>query len=131
MNSIKLSTIILATLSLITFTFILTHSNKIKAEEPTKTGQTIFMDAKCNNCHGIVALGIESKSKKKDNPPPDLSNVGAELTSEFIKKYLLKEETLHDKKHAIAFKGSDEDLTMLSEWLATLKTSSDEPPKAE
>lgn len=83
-------------------------------------GKKIFVDQKCNMCHTVKSVGIESK--KSD--ATDLSNVGAEMKSEDMIKYLKKEMKLNNKDHKTAFKGSDEDLKKLVEWLSTLKTES-------
>lgn len=83
-------------------------------------GKKIFVDQKCNMCHTVKSAGIESK--KSD--ATDLSNVGAELKSEEMIKYLKKETKLNDKNHKASFKGSDEELIKLVEWLSTLKTES-------
>ncbi len=81
-------------------------------------GNKIFLDNKCNMCHTVNSLGIESK--KSD--ATDLSNVGKDKTTEFLMKYLKKEAKLNDKDHKSSFKGSDEDLKVLVDWLLTLKT---------
>ncbi len=53
---------------------------------------------------------------------PDLSNLGNEnLEADFVKKFINKEVDLNGKKHAVKFKGSDEELTTLVDWLLTLK----------
>ncbi|MGA2296642.1 MAG: c-type cytochrome [FCB group bacterium] len=90
----------------------------------SKDGKTIFTDAKCSSCHSIVNENIITK--KKGNAP-DLSDIGIKLKADFIKKYLLKEEKINDKKHLIAFKGESAELDTLANWLANLKT----PPKNE
>ncbi len=87
------------------------------AEDTAKDGLTIFKDSKCVTCHSITSQSIESK--KKD--PVDLSSAGADHDAAFYKKYLMKEETMHEKKHPIAFKGEAADFETLCNWLATLK----------
>jgi cbb3-type cytochrome oxidase cytochrome c subunit len=81
-------------------------------------GQQIFMDSKCTKCHLVESLEITSK---KDDAK-DLSNIGADHDAEFLKKYLVKEETLAKKKHKTKFKGSEAELDALVNWLLTLKT---------
>ena len=85
-------------------------------EEPK--GKLIFQENKCTSCHGIESQGFIKKGKSS---VPDLSTVGNKLKAEFIHKYLKKEEKQNDEKHPISFKGSDEDLTILTDWLITLK----------
>jgi cytochrome c5 len=88
------------------------------ATNPDGDGKKIFVDNKCNMCHTVQSQGIESK--KSD--AVDLSNVGKDQTVEFLNKYLKKEAKLNDKDHKSSFKGSDEDLKVLVDWLLTLKT---------
>lgn len=81
-------------------------------------GKKIFIDNKCNMCHTVTSQGIESK--KSD--AVDLSEVGKDKTTEFLNKYLKKETKLNDKDHKASFKGNDQDLKILVDWLLTLKT---------
>lgn len=84
-----------------------------------KSGKDIFTDSKCNTCHSVTSQGIASKQADKY---PDLSKIGEKkIAVETLKKYLLKEEKINDKNHAVKFKGTDEDLTILVNWLNTLK----------
>lgn len=89
----------------------------IIANQPSDDGKKIFVDNKCNMCHTVTSAGIESK--KSD--AVDLSTVGKDKTVEFLSKYLKKEAKLNDKDHKSSFKGTDEDLTKLVDWLLTLK----------
>lgn len=87
-------------------------------EEPA--GKKVFIDAKCNTCHAVQVVKIDTKSKK---PAADLSAIGSKHKTDFLKKYVVKQEKMNDKPHPVAFKGSDEDLKKLSEWLGSLKTA--------
>lgn len=87
------------------------------ADEKSDDGKKVFVDNKCNMCHTVTVAGIESK--KSD--AVDLSTVGKDRTVEFLTKYLKKEAKLNDKDHKASFKGTEEDLTKLVEWLSTLK----------
>ncbi|HEX9251673.1 MAG TPA: c-type cytochrome [Ignavibacteriaceae bacterium] len=87
------------------------------ADQPGDDGKTIFVNNKCNMCHTVSSAGIESK--KSD--AVDLYTVGKDKTVEFLTKYLKKEAKLNDKDHKASFKGTDEELTKLVEWLSTLK----------
>lgn len=92
----------------------------------------LFKDNKCTQCHAIDALKIEKvkgDEEEKDEAdeggkkvdPPDLGGAGKEHDAAFISKWLMKEEKIEGKKHKKKFKGSPEDLKVLSDWLATLK----------
>jgi len=96
------------------FAFVLSA----KAEDAP--GKKLFLDNKCNTCHSIDSQGIAKTMAS--SKAPDLSNVGSERNAEWISKYLMKEETLKDKKHMKAWAGTKEDLETLSKWLETLKT---------
>ena len=93
-------------------------------ETVKKDGKTIFTDSKCPMCHSITNEGITAM--KKGNAP-DLSDVGTRFKADFMKKYLIKEATLNDKKHLIKFKGEEADLDTLVNWLANLTS----PPKMQ
>lgn len=87
------------------------------ADDKSEDGKKVFVDNKCNMCHTVTSAAVESK--KSD--AVDLSTVGKDRTVEFLTKYLKKEAKLNDKDHKSSFKGTDEDLTKLVEWLSTLK----------
>jgi hypothetical protein len=87
------------------------------ADEKSDDGKKVFVDNKCNMCHTVTVAGIESKKSDAS----DLSVVGKDRTVEFLTKYLKKEAKLNDKDHKSSFKGTDEELTILVEWLSTLK----------
>lgn len=76
-------------------------------------GKQIFMDNKCNMCHSIEVLEIEGK--KKDSA--DLSTTGADHDAEFLMQYLKKEAATGEDEHKVKFKGTDEELQVLVDWL--------------
>ncbi len=59
------------------------------------------------------AYGIEKKNKSANNKAPDLSEIKVEYDKDFLKKYLNKEEQINNKKHPVAFKGTDEDVELI------------------
>jgi cytochrome c551/c552 len=85
-------------------------------------GKNIFVDNKCTMCHSVEVAEVTSKK----NDAKDLSNLSADLTSDFLTKYLKKEESLEGKKHKTAFKGSDEELQQMVDWLLTFKVKETE-----
>jgi cytochrome c551/c552 len=82
-------------------------------------GKKIFLDNKCNACHSVDSQNI--KKTMESSKAPDLSNVGAEKTEEWITKWLKKEVDIDGKKHPKTWSGTDDDLTTLVKWLGTLK----------
>jgi len=87
------------------------------ADQSGDDGKKVFVDSKCSMCHTVKSAGIESKKSDAS----DLSTVGKDRTVEFLTKYLKKEAKLNDKDHKSSFKGTDDELTKLVEWLSTLK----------
>jgi hypothetical protein len=104
-----------------------------------KASDKLFVDNKCNKCHAISAYNIEKKKGAKEDSddededkdkidPPDLSNVGTFHDAAFITSFL-KKEVEHKphagndskKKHKVKFKGSEDDLKGMVDWLVTLK----------
>jgi len=98
----------------IVFLFGFTYSIN---ESGDPDGKQIFVDKKCTTCHTVNSAQVTSK--KKD--AVDLSEAGKTNSSDFISKYINKKEKIDDKAHKTAFKGTDEELKALSEWLASLK----------
>ncbi len=87
-------------------------------EQGEDQGKTIFKNNKCQSCHSIEVAGMKKKPNQK---PPDLSAVGSEREAAFLAAFLKKKEMLNEKKHAVSFKGSDEELEILVQWLVSLK----------
>ncbi len=83
-------------------------------------GKKVFVASKCGTCHAVQSAKLETKSKK---PAPDLSTIGSVKNADFLKKYLVKQEKMEGKAHPVSFKGPDEDLKKLADWLGTLKSA--------
>lgn len=112
--------ILTASFFLAFFAVVLSTIIAQQSEEPK--GKILFKEYKCVSCHAIESQGYVKKGKSS---APDLSNVGSKHSDvEWLKKYLTKQETMNDVKHAISFKGNDEELKTLGEWLTTLKKES-------
>lgn len=85
-----------------------------------EAGEEIFLAQKCNLCHGVSTVGIESKAKSEKMMGPDLVDI--DMDAEWIASFLKKEVDLDGKKHMKAFSGSDEELQALIDWLLAQKT---------
>ena len=94
----------------------------VRAADTEPAGKKIFLDQKCNVCHSIDSQSITKKTAT--SKAPDLSNLGADKSADWIAKFLTKEEKLDNKQHPKGWTGKKEDLTTLSTWLATLKKAS-------
>jgi cytochrome c2 len=83
-------------------------------------GKTVFLEKKCNLCHSIVSQSIEKTSEKMKGP--DLSNAGGMVESaDWLKSFVTKKVQKDGKNHTREFKGTDEELNAVADWLLTLK----------
>lgn len=109
---LKLTTVIVSFIAFVVLVVI--AQEKTFDEELAKSK---FIEAKCNTCHAFSHLGIEAKNKSASNKAPDFCNFKIKYDKDFLIKYLKKEEAINNKKHPVAFKGSDEDLDLISSLL--------------
>jgi cytochrome c2 len=86
-------------------------------------GKAVFVASKCNMCHSIDSLAIARTSKSETTKGPDLSNVGAERTAQWMSAWLRRQEKIDGKAHKKSWTGNDQDLTQLVAFLGTLKKS--------
>lgn len=116
MKALKKLGIVLSAV-LVSFCLILVAQDKPQTEEKAavdiEKAKEKFLEAKCNTCHAFSDLGIEAKNKSANNKAPDFSKLKIEYNKDFLLKYLHKEEELNNKKHPVAFKGTDEDLDII------------------
>ncbi len=77
---------------------------------------------KCNMCHAVPAAEIEAKTKSEKMKGADL---GGHIEADFetIAAYVRKEGELDGKTHKKPFKGTDEELQAIVDWLGTLEAS--------
>ncbi|MEJ2104485.1 MAG: c-type cytochrome [Ignavibacteriaceae bacterium] len=90
------------------------------SQEQKLDGKQVFIDNKCTMCHSVTSVEITSK---KENAV-DLSNIGSDMKAELLKSYLMKEAKINEKEHKLKFKGTEEELNALIDWLMTLKIES-------
>jgi cytochrome c551/c552 len=85
-------------------------------------GKALFEEKKCNLCHAIDSQGIAKKSEKMKGA--ELSNAGATVESaDWLKKFLTQETMKDGDKHKKKWKGTDEELDTIVNWVMSLKTS--------
>jgi hypothetical protein len=76
------------------------------------------------------AVGIVKKTPiTSKQRPPDLSTVGSRHAPGFVAKFIMKEDTLNEKKHLIKSNGNDDELKTPSQRLKGLKTPADSTKK--
>jgi cbb3-type cytochrome oxidase cytochrome c subunit len=104
----------------------ITWGQNTQSQTTKRAADQVFLDSKCNSCHSIETKHIEKQSggytkEIEKNVPPDLSKVGSRHNAEWIKNYLTRKETKEGLPHAKLFRGSEENLKTLVDWLAGLK----------
>lgn len=85
-------------------------------------GQELFLSAKCNMCHSVSTAEIPSKAKSEKLKARDLVDVDpAILADPSLGSFLRKEEGSErdGKLHKKGFKGTDEELQTILDWLGT------------
>ncbi len=82
-------------------------------------GQKVFEAQKCNMCHAVPSAGIEAKTTSEKMKGPDL--VDLKRDAKWIAGYLQKTEQIDGADHKKEFKGSDEELQALVDWLLEQK----------
>ena len=85
--------------------------------------KTLFVEThKCQMCHGVPAADIEAKMKSEKMKGPDL---GGKIKVEFEKlaAYLRKAGELDGEEHNKEFKGTDEELQAIIDWLGSLEAA--------
>ncbi len=99
------------------------ESSAWAAGRAAAAGSELFTDThKCNTCHSVAAAGIESKAKSERMKGPDLS--GYRAPSGFdVAGYLRKKATRDGEPHKQEFKGTDEELQAILDWLGSLEAA--------
>jgi mono/diheme cytochrome c family protein len=84
-------------------------------------GKALFTDThNCGMCHAVPAAEIESKTKSEKMKGPEL---GGKVEAEFDKlaAYMRKAGELDGESHKKEFKGTDEELQAIIDWLGSLE----------
>jgi len=84
-------------------------------------GPAVFKAKKCNTCHSVSTAGIKATTKSSKMSGPDLVNLAETYKADWISAYVRKEADLDGKNHKKPFKGSDEELQVLVDWLLEQK----------
>ena len=75
----------------------------------------------CAECHGVKVAEIEAKTKDSKLKGPDLTNIGEKYQTQWIKRYVKEEVDKDGQAHLKKFKGSDEELQAIVDWLGSLE----------
>ncbi|MEM7481245.1 MAG: hypothetical protein AAF481_08735 [Acidobacteriota bacterium] len=104
---------------------VLSMSGAVRADDSDE-GPTRFMAHKCNLCHGVPAVGIAAKTKSKKLLGPELGGPLPEVDPVALAAYLRQQQELDGKEHKREYKGTDEELQTILDWLTSL-----DPPAPE
>ncbi|MDA8019003.1 MAG: cytochrome c [Thermoanaerobaculia bacterium] len=113
MRAFALSVVVLATL--FALGSVLGPAQRASAQQ-TVDGKAVFVAEKCGLCHGVQAAGIQAKTTSEKLKGPDLSGYEAEEGFD-VRSYLRKESEKDGAAHRREFKGTDEELQALLDWL--------------
>ena len=91
------------------------------AGEPEIDGKAKFLEYKCLMCHGVAAEGLKAKAKVEKMKGPDLSGFKSEVEFARLASFLRGEIAVDGRKHTKPFKGSDEELQAIIDWLGSLE----------
>ena len=99
-------------------------------DEPTATpalndGKETYVQH-CGECHGVKVAQINPTTRNAQNKGPDLTGIGEKYQPGWIKKYIMEEAEIEGKSHKKKFKGSDEELQVLVDWLLEQKAEDDD-----
>lgn len=87
-----------------------------------KSGRTIFINQeKCNLCHSVSTQGIEATTRSDRLKGPDLVNLADKYRARWMRRYLKKKVAKNRIYHKTSFKGTDEELQTLVDWLLEQK----------
>ena len=115
----KLSTALLATAAAVA---ILALAAPSAIAEDAGDAKTLFVEThKCNMCHGVAAAEIEAKTSSDKMKGPDLSGYKSEKSFEALAGFVKKNSQLDGKDHKKGFKGTDEELQTILDWLGSLE----------
>ena len=84
-------------------------------------GKMIFTE-QCVQCHSVSEAGIKAKNPSAGGKSEDLSKGLSGLSSRGITTFIKKGTTSKGKSHTKPFKGSDEELQALVDWLLEQKS---------
>jgi cytochrome c553 len=90
-------------------------------EAAQPAGHEAFQNLKCNMCHAVSTVGIEAKTKSEKMQGPDLVGLGEKWDAKALAAYMNKDIDKDGKQHKKEFKGTDEELQALVDWLLEQK----------
>ena len=86
-------------------------------------GKAAFTGAKCEMCHSVSAADIAAKVKSGKMKGPDLSGFKSDDMAATVAYIMQKAAGEGGKKHLKGFKGTDEELQTILDWLGSLEAA--------
>lgn len=88
-------------------------------------GKAVFLEQSCDRCHAVPAAGLLAKPKTEEDHGPALNNLGAQYNVKKLRRFFKRPEVEDDRAgapHTKPFKGTDEELQALVDWLLEHKS---------
>jgi hypothetical protein len=102
------------------FCAVLLMTAQTKDEDPK--GKVLFVEThKCNLCHDVISAKIEATTKSETMKGPDLSGYSSKYKFAELAAFVRKEADLDGESHKKPFKGTDEELQAIVDWLGSLE----------
>jgi cytochrome c553 len=92
----------------------------LDGQAPALDGKKLFLEQKCETCHGVAAAGLSATTKLEKMKGPDLSGFVAADPAAMV-AFIRQEKDLAGVKHKKAVKASDAELQAILKWLAEQK----------
>jgi mono/diheme cytochrome c family protein len=84
-------------------------------------GKAEFGEQKCLMCHGVAAEDLKPKARSEKMLGPDLSGFRSKMAFSKMAAFLRGEIQVDGAKHRKPFKGTDEELQAIIDWLGSLE----------
>lgn len=88
-------------------------------------GEAVFLEQSCDRCHAVPAAGLLAKPKTEEDHGPALDKLGEKYNPRALRrfiKYADVAEGMSGVPHKKEFKGTDEELQALVDWLLEQKS---------
>lgn len=92
------------------------------AADAEENGKEQFMSAGCGTCHSVASADIEAKTSSEKMRGPDVGGFKSDNVDALM-QYLRKEAEIDGKNHMKGFKGTDEELQTIVDWLGSLEAA--------
>ena len=85
-----------------------------------ETGEAAFSEAGCGRCHSVEAVEIAATVPERMRGP-DLSTIGNDHDAAWVIGVVKQEIELEERTHRLPYRGGDEELSAIADWLVGLE----------